>query len=412
MPYNPRPHGFQTKHWRKLYESYILDLETLRASVRGAVFVIIDAEPWGVDSSKPAEIGISLVPSLDRTSTSTSTSTLPTTLDATIHLLQLETHWIRVSGRGRQENNRETHRYGQQHCVEDDQVDKTVSDIIDRFLQKQPLHSNPWDRIPLILTGFGLNFEFRILSSLYPRLLDYFTSWLDLQQVARGVASDAATADGRHVVYSPSLRETLIACGFESDARNAQGLRTQHNAATDSVRAAAVLVHLLGLPHGEELDIRRSSRRENHVKKNRRMPSAPGEMVGNGVRPNPKEFFPYTARVSRTTGFGQLETRALLDLFVYYGPTAVGISKGKRYGWVCLPDLNTPQDPVRNVNGSTGLGDGDVWTAVSDYDPAVVPVKDKEELRLNRRRGMDAQADEKRAQRKLRREAQDAEANI
>ena len=34
------------------------------------------------------------------------------------------------------------------------------------------------------------------------------------------------------------------------------------------------------------------------------------------------------------------------------------------------------------------LGDGDEWKAVSDYDPTVVPAKNREEVKLTRRQEM------------------------
>lgn len=37
-------------------------MATLRKAAKGAVLIIIDAEPWGPDDSKPAEIGLSFVP--------------------------------------------------------------------------------------------------------------------------------------------------------------------------------------------------------------------------------------------------------------------------------------------------------------------------------------------------------------
>ncbi|KAM0256026.1 hypothetical protein ACHAQJ_005224 [Trichoderma viride] len=82
MPYNPHPRGFKTKHWRALYEAPILDVATLKkAAANGAAFVVIDSEPWGADDSKPAEIGISLLPPLDPDSHSR-IDTLPKTLHA------------------------------------------------------------------------------------------------------------------------------------------------------------------------------------------------------------------------------------------------------------------------------------------------------------------------------------------
>lgn len=43
-----------------------------------------------------------------------------------------------------------------------------------------------------------------MLSALYPDILNYFTYWVDLQEVASGVAEGIAR---------PSLRNILTACG-------------------------------------------------------------------------------------------------------------------------------------------------------------------------------------------------------
>lgn len=400
MRYTPNPRGFKTKHWRTLYESHIPDLITLKNSASGAAFVIVDAEPWGVDDSKPAEIGISLLPILDVDSINI--SQLLKTLDAASRSCSLETHWIRVVGRQRQEKNREIHRFGERHYVESDQVEQKVSDIIDLFQAKHckdSLNRDKSRQVPLILAGFDLVFEFRVLSSLYPRLLNYFTSWLDLQELASDLAGG---------LKNPGLRETLIACGFGSDPSNLQSVGCQHNAATDSVRAAALLIQFLGFRAGEEkLKIGRSSRKTRTRFRN--TSATPEEKrLWHGARPRPREFFPYTARISCTAGFSDFQVQTLFDLFVEYKPTAVGISNGKRYGWVCLPDKQTLQDFVQHING-TKTSEGDMWTVVSDYDPTVVPARDWEELKSNQRLEFLVNANERREQRRLRREAQNEE---
>ncbi|KAH6691082.1 hypothetical protein EV126DRAFT_97249 [Verticillium dahliae] len=134
MVFNPHPTGFRTKHWRKLYESYILDINSLRQVVAsGGIFVFVDAEPWGADSSKPAEIGLSLLPSLDLITNANTSSTMLWTLDnlSTEHCI--ETHRFRVLGRDRQEKRRQPHRFGQKYEIVDEEIEKSISDIIQRF---------------------------------------------------------------------------------------------------------------------------------------------------------------------------------------------------------------------------------------------------------------------------------------
>lgn len=84
---------------------------------------------------------------------------------------------------------------------------------------------------------------------------------------------------------------------------------------------------------------------------------------------------------------------------------AVGISKGRRYGWVCLTDMEALQSFLQHIDGST-LDDGSVWKAVSDYDPTIVPARDWDELKSRQRLQQQEDAEEKRAQRRAKQEAQ------
>jgi hypothetical protein len=365
--------------------------------------VIIDAEPWGLDLSKPAEIGISLVPAFHDIHINIYSLA---TLEALHHALRLETHWIRVAGRDRREGNREIARFGQRHDTKDNQVETTISNLIDSFKQKhygqcfRPA-SSP-EKGPLILAAFSINFEFRILSKLYPQVLQHFTSWLDLQEIASEVATDSGSR-----LILPGLHETLTPCGFR-DSAEARGSKTlQHNAANDTVRAAAILTHFMAMDVETEssLSIPVSSKKHNHARRYRQTPATPEQtQFWNGRRPTPKELYPYGARVSRTTGCIDLDTRALFDLFAPYNPVAVGISKGKRYGWVCLHDLEALEHLVRSIEGSS-LSGGYTWKATSDYDSTVVPMQSRDEYKASQRRAMEADADEKRAQRQAKKEA-------
>lgn len=222
MHYKQRP-PFKTKHWRQLYESRISDIKTLKECAKSAAFVIIDAEPWGRDDSEPAEIGLSfLTPAhVDLE--------LPMTLDEASNLTGLDTRWIRFVDRERREKGREEHRYGTQHLVLGNKAEETLKDIIESFQDQIP------GGTPLILTGFAVVFELQVLSNLYPNILKYFTYWVDLQELASGVV------DG---ITRTSLRDTLIACDFDGYrySQDSQTAVFRHNAATDTVRIAVLLI--------------------------------------------------------------------------------------------------------------------------------------------------------------------------
>ncbi|KAM6476094.1 hypothetical protein HDV62DRAFT_396417 [Trichoderma sp. SZMC 28011] len=393
MHYKSRP-PFKTKHWQRLYGSRISDIKALKESANGAAFVIVDAEPWGKNQSEPAEIGLSLLPYVHVGFDRETMDTLPKTLDASSNLTGLETHWIRLIDRERRERGREQHRYGTQHYVSDYKVEETIIGIIESFRNKTSGDA------PLILTGFAVAFELQVLSNIYPDLLNYFTSWADLQEVASGMT------DG---IERPSLRETLIACGLEG-YRHSQESRIvrQHNAATDTVRAAMLLVRFLGLPSdGEMLDINQSSQKKQQFPRKRSNASATPEEKNywKGSRPRPKEFYPFITKVYRTTGFEDFDGSSLFSLFSEYEPTAVGISNSKRYGWVCLPNLKTLDKFVRSVHGWEAK-DGSVWEVISEYDSTVIPAQNWEELKLRQREESQAKDDEKRMQRRLKKESQ------
>ncbi|KAL7894081.1 hypothetical protein HDV63DRAFT_265798 [Trichoderma sp. SZMC 28014] len=389
MHYKQRP-PFKTKHWRQLYESRISDIKTLKKRANGAAFVIIDAKPWGRDDSEPAEIGLSFL------SPTHVDLELPKTLDEVSNLTGLETHWIRFVDRERREKGREQHQYGTRHLVLGNKAEETVKGIIESFRDQIP------GGTPLILTGFAVVFELQMLSDLYPKLLNYFTCWVDLQEVASGVVD---------CITRPSLRDTLTACGFEGYKclHIPQTAVFRHNAATDTVRIAVLLIRFLALPNdGRKLDISPSSHKKQQFARRRSNAPATPEQKSywKGSRPRPKEFYPFVTRVYRTTGFKDFDGPSLFSLFSEYRPTAVGISNGMRYGWVCLPDLETLDKFVRSVHGWDAK-DGNVWEVISEYDPTVIPARDWEELELCQKEEVQAMDDEKRRQRRVKSESRD-----
>ncbi|KAJ2970497.1 hypothetical protein NQ176_g8160 [Zarea fungicola] len=202
----------------------------------------------------------------------------------------------------------------------------------------------------------------------------------------------------------PGLSETLKACGFGfQDQRDLHTLQGKHNPATDTVRAAAVLQYFIGhLQHDQLLDIATSDR--NAKTMSRRLRGSPANapeerQLWVGVRPRPRELYPYTARVRRSTD-DILNPKMLLEIFAQYNPVAVGCAKQHRdrYGWVCLPSLQSLEEFVRQMDGAQHE-QGGTWIVVSDYDPEIVPAKDMSELKDR----LHSHADEKREQRRIKR---------
>src|SRR5437879_2303375 len=118
----------------------------------------------------------------------------------------IQSRCLRVSGRKRAEASREVFEFGQVQSVKPEEVEQAMLDILDTFKAKSEV----------ILIGFSLGFELRAISTLYPRLNEYFSSWVDLQELA-GIVSG-----GRY----PGMRDTLIALGFEDDKQAVRSIRS------------------------------------------------------------------------------------------------------------------------------------------------------------------------------------------
>ncbi|KAK2590104.1 hypothetical protein QQS21_012211 [Conoideocrella luteorostrata] len=383
MKYSICPQGFKVGHWRRLYDACISNLEALKLVASNATFVVFDAEPWGGDNTQASELGISIL----RMAKTRQTDVMPVTLQDFVDIQAIETHWIQIAEMTRPKKS-EPHRFGQHHVVTSLDVEQYARSLIDSYRQKYcPLTTEH-----LIFVGFDVRFELQLLSTTYHSFTDYFTSWLDLQELAR-LSSHTD---------KPGLSETLKACGFGSlEPKDLHSLNGRHNAATDTVRAAAILCYLLtNSDKSQLLKIATSSRNTSVLNRRRRgLPAnAPEERkVWLGTRPKPRELYPYTARVRHSTG-DVLTPTGLLETFAEYEPVAVGTAKRNRYGWVCLPSLSRLNDFIRRVDGSHHEPQGP-WIVVTDYDPDITPAKDMRELKER----LHARADEKREERRLKR---------
>lgn len=243
MRYQINPSAFKVAHWQKLYKSCIADATAASQLVHSgkAIFVLIDAEPWGEDNAKPVEIGIPLMAASILHETWSHTPT-PSTLDEVMQRYKLDTHYLSLSGWKRLSKSIERHRFGSERSVSDDEVEGYIVDLVRLFHERY--YAGQSD-IPVILVGFDLVFEFRLLSTLYVQLTTRFHSWLDLQEMA------AALSD----IKRPGLSDTLKACGFgDKNMKYLHSRQGQHNAATDTVRTAAVMAHFDASPPGWQWD--------------------------------------------------------------------------------------------------------------------------------------------------------------
>ncbi len=381
MRYRNAPRGFKVSHWRHLYDACLCSSEEVKLISDSAIFVIFDAEPWAGDNAKAAEIGISIL----RVPNRRNATALPTTLSEFAENYGIETHRILIMEMER-DKRCETHRFGQEHRISDIDVEQHIMGLVDSYQKKLAFAGEQ-----VVFVGFDLQFEFRLLSTIYMGLTKYFTSWLDLQELSRRASR----------VDKPGLSETLKACGFgRQDSTDLHSLNGRHNAATDTVRAAAVLHHLLARDDCQELQIATSDRNANMLARKRRAPPSnkpEDRKLWSGARPTPRELYPYIARVKRSTGDIQ-GPKSLLEAFADHDPVAVGTAKRSIYGWVCLPSLGALDHFVQRVNGAEHPQGGN-WIVVSDYDSDIIPAKDMRELKER----LHAKADEKREERRLKR---------
>ncbi|KAJ3481375.1 hypothetical protein NLG97_g7837 [Lecanicillium saksenae] len=313
MRYRDAPQGFKVTHWRHLYDAYISSSEQLRNLPDDAVYVVFDAEPWSGDNIKAAEIGISMLQTRYRDSV-----TQASTLAEVARHYAIETHRIQIIDMERQRTG-EAHRFGQEHRVSSADVEQYILGLADSYKQRvSPLGEQ------IILVGFDLQFEFRLLSTVYIGLTNYFTSWIDVQELARLASS----------VDKPGLSQTLKVCGVgQEEPADLHSLTGRHNAATDTVRTAAILHHLLAI-EDRWLEIATSQRNASMRARRRRAPptNAPEERkIWSGTRPKPRELYPYTARVKLPVGNIPSATD-LLQVFAEYDLVAVGTAKQGRYG--------------------------------------------------------------------------------
>lgn len=380
MIYKFCPTAFKVAHWRCFYDSVIPTLDVARTLADDALFVVVDAEPSSNDNIQGSEFGISIL------RITGAPSMWPTTLDDFVETFTVETHCIQVIGKPRHRRC-ETHRFGQKHTVGIEDVEKYIISLIESYKERNPITPKH-----LILVGFDLLFEFQMLSSTFHKFPNYFSSWFDTQELAR-------LASG---VDKPGLSATFAACGFGTcDSRDLHSLCGRHNAATDTVRTAAVFTYLLSKSGDQPLKIETSNRNASLL--NRKLRSLPSNTpeerkLWKGRRPAPKELYPYIAKIKCSNGATMPPAAVLFDIFTDHGLVAAATAGGNRYGWVCLPSVERLNEFIGAVHMSPNQKQGK-WLVVSEYDPSVVPAQNMQEINQM----IHARAEEKREERRLKR---------
>ena len=386
MRYSNKFDTFKTSTWKRLWDSNIPDLESLKKLFGKSGFIAIDAEPYGTSQSQVTEIGISYIPPSCVYSKHTNGSK-----KLTIEILRrqygIQSRCFRVSANQRREKNRERYAFGDAEAITEADIERVLVDAVASFTGSDPKPT---------LVGFSLGFELKLITTQWPRLVDAFSAWVDVQEVARDVSGGNA----------PGMRDTLIAFGFGHDYQAVHSHRTTHNAVNDAMRISATLLSLGSMCSSNStptLEIGRTIRHKNRLWKAKR--NTRHRRIWK-TKPASRELYPFIARVSVNKQLNMFSAEGLMEFFSEYSPIAVGINYGQRYGWVCLESLEELRHFVQEVNNKPfGESSRDAWIAVEDYDPSVIPVTSAGEIYARRRAEQEAQADEKRLQRAQKRQA-------
>ncbi|KAK9787337.1 putative Exonuclease domain-containing protein [Seiridium cardinale] len=280
----------------------------------------------------------------------------------------IESHWIKIKGRERRERSQDRYYFGQAEETEAEQCETAIVSLLQAIRQRF--------RSPLVLIGFDLVFEFKTIVSHLSQITQYFSSWVDLREIAAEISN----------ANSPGMKDTLLAFELFRPDLAVRG-KNDHNAGNDAIRQLAVLVNLLNLRKGGRLHF------DHHGDRVEDRDAL--QKFWNQTRPRPKELYPFTARI-RIQGKDLISLvpncPRLFSLFSDYQPTAVGMTRFGKYGWVCLPSLDELNRFITGIHGQEFKGE--IWSAFTDYNPQVLHLT-RQQLREAKRAGQEAQREQK-----------------
>lgn len=350
----------KVSRFHDLWRSNIPNLPSLKQQAAISGFVAIDAEPWGNSLTEVSEVGVAFLPTVN----TEALQDPPTSLESLRARYTIQTSVIRVTGREPGQGRRhEGFVFGSIYTVEPEAVYETLLRLFQSF------QSALGAKNPLILLGFDLAFEFRVISNTYLGITEYVSSWVDVQEIIKEVSS-CSNRD-------PSMGESLIALGFANDSQAILPDRIAHSAGADALRVIALLVSLLALSSETTLAITRRPTRKWGGKSRVALQYKKANNHFSG-RPKPKECFPFRARL-RTHGGQALSLRKLSESFSEYNPTAIGIHGAKYEGYVCLAGLEELKQFVERIHGSQ-TSNGELWEAISEFDSRLTSARSATEL--------------------------------
>lgn len=380
MPFETYPRLFRTRHWTKLWHSNLIDLQSTKSLASNTIFVAVDTEPWLDDDGKhrddkeACEIGLAfLFPDTD----ADQNSEPPRTFEQICERFSVKSHCIRV--RGRKQFSGERFWKGGEEVIPSFDPDEVEDALVNLVQTTQQQFSSDNDLSTLTLVGFDLHAEFLILSHNYPRFLRRFTSWVDVQDLAKNLATMA---------QAPSLQNTLIAFGYESTCPTIAKNSKKHNAGNDAMRTLCALVIMLFYqPRGEDLvqtchDYHLNRAKQRRVEQRKRIGMKKQDLFRNRY-PSPREKYPFQAKVDLPDAalLAPPDAEVLCEYFVRFKPVATGGNQTKIFGgWICLASLEELDAFVKEVNGLQDPEGRGKWIATSRCDSSVVPATTKAEL--------------------------------
>ncbi|KAM3518642.1 hypothetical protein MY4038_010039 [Beauveria bassiana] len=384
MRYHVQPRGFRWSLWKDLWHNNLPDLKTTKKLSPTTIFVAIDTEPWpgqartNSTDEAAAQIGIALLaPPADHAG---KIDEPPQTLEEAQQRFHISSHSIHINGRERMGLGEIFWKGGDENVafVGPDEVEDTVLNLVHTFQQQMCLSLGK--PLKLTLVGFDLYHEFRILSRHYTRILDCFTSWVDVQELAKELMPDTSQA--------PSLRNTLIGVGYEPIFPTKPASSDGHDAGNDAMRCMSVLGTLLHYsPPGEHLARAHSEYHANRCHERSKAQRAKANMQRRDLFSNecpwPAEKYPFRAKVDLPgTYITKWQDPAVLcEYFLKYKPVAAGGNNSKTFGgWICFASLEELELFLREIDGMEDVEGRGTWLAKTRYNPNVVQAVTKAEL--------------------------------
>ncbi|KAI0418780.1 hypothetical protein F5X98DRAFT_337227 [Xylaria grammica] len=231
MRYHENCRFLKTKHWQPLWRRNIANLDALKAIAKSpCTFVAVDFEGLSTKAGEPlgiTDIGIAAFPSPP--------AHIPTPIpDTSGHQNQrlqtffeqhaIECHWLRLKGKRPISETKDTCHFGRLQEIEPAQ---TQTELVALFHSIQQRFDSP-----LVLVGFDLVFELTTMAAYLDQIFQFFSSWVDLQDIVMEISNPKLT---------PGLRSMLRAFGFALGDLAVRGRKSGHNPADDTIRQLAVL---------------------------------------------------------------------------------------------------------------------------------------------------------------------------